>query len=82
MLDDRVNWKKMEVFGAVILPIVASSGSSYNLHTNSLVRHLILDTDVTTDDEALYQRSLNLEPSNNPNDRSFARRLQNWTNRN
>lgn len=80
MLNDRINWKKMEVFGTVILPIVASSGSSYNLHSNPMIRQLILDTDVVTDDEALYQRSLNLEASNNPHDRSLSRRFQMWKN--
>lgn len=78
MLDDKVNWKKMDVFGAVILPVVASNGSAYNIQTNMHVRQLILDTEVITDDEQLYQRSLQVEASSNPSDRGLMARFRQW----
>lgn len=78
ILDNgRINWRKMEVFGAVILPIIASSGSSYEMRGNRIARELILDTAVQGDDERLYERSLVLEASGQ-GERTLKQRLKMW----
>ena len=49
---DRINWKKFEVLGEVLLPVMRSQGSPYsNLHNYQEVRQMILDCDMPTDDE-------------------------------
>lgn len=49
---DRINWKKFEVLGEVLLPIMKSQGQPYpNLHRNDVCRELILDCRMPTDDE-------------------------------
>ncbi|KAM7208618.1 ras guanine nucleotide exchange factor A [Naviculisporaceae sp. PSN 640] len=61
---DRINWKKFEVLGEILLPIMKSQGQPYpNLHRNELSRELILDCRIDTDDENLYQLSLMKEPA-------------------
>jgi hypothetical protein len=57
---DRINWKKFEVLGEVILPIMKSQGQPYpNLSRHEGCRELILDCKLMTDDEVslfrLYQ---------------------------
>ncbi|KAK0652183.1 ras guanine nucleotide exchange factor domain-containing protein [Cercophora newfieldiana] len=60
---DRINWKKFEVLGEVLLPIMKSQGQPYpNLHRHDLSRELILDCRLT-DEEEMYQRSLQVEPN-------------------
>lgn len=50
--NDRVNWKKFEVLGEVLLPIMKSQGTAYpNLSKNDAVRELILGCRMPTDDE-------------------------------
>ncbi|EHK15896.1 uncharacterized protein TRIVIDRAFT_39897 [Trichoderma virens Gv29-8] len=52
---DRINWKKFEVLGEVLLPLMKSQGSPYpNLSKNDNVRELILGCHMTTDEEARY----------------------------
>lgn len=59
---DRINWKKFEVLGEVILPIMKSQGQPYlNLSRNTRCRELILDCNIMTDDEDIYQRSVQVE---------------------
>ncbi|KAK0706454.1 ras guanine nucleotide exchange factor domain-containing protein [Lasiosphaeria miniovina] len=59
---DRINWKKFEVLGEVLLPIMKSQGQSYpNLNKHEASRELILDCRMSTDDEDIYQRSLQVE---------------------
>ncbi|TQW00595.1 hypothetical protein V2A60_001665 [Cordyceps javanica] len=61
---DRVNWRKFEVLGDVLLPLMKSQGTAYpNLVKNSLTRELILGCRMPTDDEEIYQRSVELESS-------------------
>ncbi|KAK4038119.1 ras guanine nucleotide exchange factor domain-containing protein [Parachaetomium inaequale] len=61
---DRINWKKFEVLGEVLLPIMKSQGQPYpNLHRHDACKELILDCRMPTDDEDIYQRSLQVEPS-------------------
>ncbi|KAK3946090.1 ras guanine nucleotide exchange factor A [Diplogelasinospora grovesii] len=63
---DRINWKKFEVLGEVLLPIMKSQGQPYpNLHKHELSRELILDCRMATDDEDIYQRSTDVEPTSN-----------------
>lgn len=50
--NDRVNWKKFEVLGEVLLPIMKSQGTAYpNLMKHTTVRDLILGCRMPTDDE-------------------------------
>lgn len=59
---ERINWKKFEVLSEVILPIMKSQTTPYpNLTKNGQVRLLILDCLIPTDDEDIYQRSLQVE---------------------
>jgi hypothetical protein len=50
--EDRINWKKFEVLGEVLLPIMKSQGQPYpSLHRHDSVRELILDCKMMTDEE-------------------------------
>ncbi|KAI1343957.1 ras guanine nucleotide exchange factor domain-containing protein [Xylariaceae sp. FL0016] len=61
---DRINWKKFEVLGEVILPIMKSQGTPYpNLSKHDPARELILDCLMPTDEEEIYIRSTQLESS-------------------
>ncbi|ORY64369.1 ras guanine nucleotide exchange factor [Pseudomassariella vexata] len=61
---ERINWKKFEVLGEVILPIMKSQSTPYpNLTKHDVARELILDCLMPTDDEDIYQRSLAVETS-------------------
>jgi hypothetical protein len=49
---ERINWKKFEVLGEVLLPIMKSQGHAYpNLHRHEMSRELIMDCRMSTDDE-------------------------------
>ncbi|KAK4241040.1 ras guanine nucleotide exchange factor domain-containing protein [Achaetomium macrosporum] len=62
--NDRINWKKFEVLGEVLLPIMKSQGQPYqNLHRHEQSRQLILDCQMPTDEEDIYQRSVQVEPA-------------------
>lgn len=53
--SDRVNWKKFEVLGEVLLPIMKSQGTAYpNLAKHDTVRELILGCRMPTDDEVSF----------------------------
>ncbi|EQK99480.1 Ras guanine nucleotide exchange factor [Ophiocordyceps sinensis CO18] len=59
---DRINWKKFEVLGEVLLPMMKSQGTAYpNLAKHDSARDLILGCRMPTDDEEIYQRSLQVE---------------------
>ncbi|KAI0518219.1 ras guanine nucleotide exchange factor domain-containing protein [Xylaria bambusicola] len=61
---DRLNWKKFEVLGEVILPIMKSQSTPYpNLTKHDDARELILDCLITTDEDDIYQRSTQVESS-------------------
>ncbi|KAG5997766.1 hypothetical protein E4U52_003000 [Claviceps spartinae] len=62
--DDRINWKKFEVLGEILLPIMKSQGTAYpNLTKHNVARELILGCRMPMDDEEIYQRSLQVESS-------------------
>lgn len=49
---DRVNWKKFEVLGEVLLPLMKSQGTAYtNLTANDTIFQLILNCRMPTDEE-------------------------------
>ncbi|CAM1504137.1 Fc.00g017280.m01.CDS01 [Cosmosporella sp. VM-42] len=59
---DRINWKKFEVLGEVLLPIMKSQGTAYpNLAKHDTARELILGCRMPTDEEDIYQRSVQVE---------------------
>ncbi|KAI1165468.1 RAP guanine nucleotide exchange factor 4 [Nemania serpens] len=59
---DRLNWKKFEVLGEVILPIMKSQSTPYpNLSRHDEARELILDCLMPTDEDDIYQRSVQVE---------------------
>ncbi|GAB0136673.1 hypothetical protein EsDP_00004967 [Epichloe bromicola] len=61
---DRINWKKFEVLGEVLLPIMKSQGTAYpNLSRHDTAGDLILGCCMPMDDEEIYQRSLQVESS-------------------
>lgn len=60
---DRINWKKFEVLGEVLLPIMKSQGTPYpNLKKHQASREMILDCRMPMDEEDVYQRSVQVEP--------------------
>ncbi|KAK2591418.1 hypothetical protein QQS21_010882 [Conoideocrella luteorostrata] len=62
--NDRINWKKFEVLGEVLLPIMKSQGTAYpNLAKHDTARDLILGCRMPMDDEEIYQRSVQVESS-------------------
>ncbi|KAI1376104.1 ras GEF [Hypoxylon crocopeplum] len=73
---DRINWKKFEILGEILLPIMKSQGTPYpNLSKHDTARELILDCLMPTDEEDIYQRSIQVEsPSGgavNPEKKKF-----------
>ncbi|KAL3417775.1 RasGEF domain-containing protein [Phlyctema vagabunda] len=59
---ERINWKKFEILSEVILPIMKSQVVPYpNLQQHETARELILDCKMPTDDEEIYQRSIQVE---------------------
>lgn len=53
---DRINWKKFEVLGEVLLPIMKSRGTAYrNLSKLENTRDLILGCRMPTDDEVSFK---------------------------
>ncbi|KAL2821365.1 ras guanine nucleotide exchange factor domain-containing protein [Aspergillus cavernicola] len=60
----RINWRKFEVMGEVVLGVQQSQMTPYpHLHRYEEVARLILDTKLSGHDEELYARSMQLEPS-------------------
>jgi hypothetical protein len=54
---DRINWKKFEVLGEVLLPIMRSQGTPYpNLHMHEGSRELILSCRMDLDEEVCQKR--------------------------
>ncbi|CAG9938929.1 unnamed protein product [Clonostachys rosea f. rosea IK726] len=59
---DRINWKKFEVLGEVLLPIMKSQGTPYpGLLKHDNIKDMILGCRMPTDDEEIYQRSIQVE---------------------
>jgi GTPase SAR1 family protein len=60
--SDRINWKKFEILGEVLLPIMKSQSTPYkDLSRNDTAREIILDCLMPTDEEEIYQRSVQVE---------------------
>ncbi|MCJ1352202.1 MAG: hypothetical protein MMC33_002186 [Icmadophila ericetorum] len=62
---DRINWKKFEIMGDVIIGIQKSQRTPYPGlgGRNKEVEKLVLDTKFSKDDDELYERSIQVEPS-------------------
>lgn len=60
----RINWKKFEVIGEVVLCIQRSQKTPYSqMHRYDDIQRLILDIKLAGDEEELYARSMHVEPS-------------------
>ncbi|KAL1970627.1 hypothetical protein VTN77DRAFT_4271 [Rasamsonia byssochlamydoides] len=60
---DRINWKKFDIMGEVVLDIQRSQRTPYPyIQKNEEVQRLVLDTKMR-DEEDLYTRSMQVEPS-------------------
>ncbi|KAI9748542.1 MAG: hypothetical protein M4579_007195 [Chaenotheca gracillima] len=58
----RINWRKFEIMGEVIVEVQKSQGTPYQgTEANVEVQRLLLDLDIIKDDEDLYDRSVQLE---------------------
>ncbi|KAI9820626.1 MAG: hypothetical protein M1827_004995 [Pycnora praestabilis] len=68
--ERRINWKKFEVMGEVIVGFQKSQGTPYPDIPRSLdVQRLVLEGRFAEDDDELYERSVQLEePGNNTSD--------------
>ncbi|KAK5119278.1 hypothetical protein LTR85_007634 [Meristemomyces frigidus] len=65
--DGRVNWKKFEIMGEVVVSMQRAQGMPYKglggSRGEARVRELVLDVILEKDEEALHERSVQLEPS-------------------
>jgi len=60
--EQRINWRKFEVLGEVLLPIMRSQVAGYEgLRRKEAARELVLDCRMPSDEEEIYQRSLAVE---------------------
>ncbi|GAM38145.1 hypothetical protein TCE0_033f08651 [Talaromyces pinophilus] len=67
---DRINWKKFEVMGDVVLAIQRSQRTPYPyIQKNEEVQRLVLDAKMF-DEEELYSRSVQVEPAGGAIDRT------------
>ncbi|KAG6042242.1 hypothetical protein E4U41_002585 [Claviceps citrina] len=61
--EDRINWKKFEVLGEILLPIMKSQGAAYpKLTKHDTARDLILGCRMPMDDEVWERLELGLVP--------------------
>ncbi|TLD36712.1 ras GEF [Venturia nashicola] len=68
----RINWKKFEIMGEVIVSMQRAQGVPYPMFkTNEEIRSLITDTEIQKDDDTLYDRSCHLEPAAGQGRRRF-----------
>ncbi|KAF1852159.1 ras GEF [Cucurbitaria berberidis CBS 394.84] len=59
---ERINWRKFEIMGEVIVGVQRAQGTPYpNWQKCEEVRNLILDVKINKDDDDLYDRSTHLE---------------------
>ncbi|EEQ87745.2 uncharacterized protein BDCG_02865 [Blastomyces dermatitidis ER-3] len=62
--NDRINWRKFEIMGEVVLGIHNSQRTPFPCYPKSEdVQRLILDTKFSGDQDELYNRSMQVEPS-------------------
>ncbi|KAF2273354.1 ras GEF [Westerdykella ornata] len=73
---ERINWKKFEIMGEVIIGVQRAQGTPYPpMGKNDEVKSLILDVKILKDDDELYDRSVQLEAAG-AGERN--RRIINW----
>ncbi|CAK4030556.1 related to Ras guanyl-nucleotide exchange factor [Lecanosticta acicola] len=64
---ERINWKKFEIMGDVIVGMQRAQGMPYKSlgepKGNETIRELVLDVKLIKDEEDLYDRSVQLEPA-------------------
>ncbi|KAI5369584.1 Putative ras-like guanine nucleotide exchange factor, small GTPase [Septoria linicola] len=69
--DGRINWKKFEIMGDVIVSLQRAQGMPYKnlggLQGNQQVKELLLDVKLLKDEDELYERSTQIEPPANTN---------------
>ncbi|KAF2005293.1 rap guanine nucleotide exchange factor 4 [Amniculicola lignicola CBS 123094] len=71
---ERINWRKFEIMGEVIVSIQRAQGTPYQPGAkNDEIRNLILDVKILKDDDELYDRSVQLEAAG-----AGERRRFNW----
>ncbi|EME48582.1 hypothetical protein DOTSEDRAFT_67582 [Dothistroma septosporum NZE10] len=67
--EGRINWKKFEIMGDVIVSLQKAQGVHYsNLETGlgeSIIRELVMEVKLVKDEDDLYERSVQLEPAAN-----------------
>lgn len=67
--DGRINWKKFEIMGDVIVGLQRAQGMPYKnlggLQGNQQVKELLLDVKLLKDEDELYERSTQIEPPAN-----------------
>ncbi|KAJ9215348.1 hypothetical protein DTO166G4_3002 [Paecilomyces variotii] len=69
----RVNWKKFEIMGEVVLGIQRSQKTPYPyIPKHEEVMRLLLETKLSNDEEDLYSRSMQVEPSATGDRKKFA----------
>ncbi|KAI9690987.1 MAG: hypothetical protein M1822_008607 [Bathelium mastoideum] len=73
----RVNWRKFEILGDLVVGLQKAQSVPFpRLPKNDEVRSLILDTKICQDDEELYVRSCQVEPTPQAGDRNFLQRIR------
>ncbi|CAK1356284.1 unnamed protein product [Cercospora beticola] len=69
--DGRINWKKFEIMGDVIVSLQRAQGMPYKnlggLQGNQQIKELVLDVKLLKDEDELYERSTQVEPPANAN---------------
>ncbi|KAF2629513.1 ras GEF [Macroventuria anomochaeta] len=74
---ERINWRKFEVMGDVVVGIQRAQGTPYPAWTKcEEVRGLILDVKISKDDDELYDRSTHLEATGANDKGRFAKWLE------
>ncbi|KZF19987.1 ras GEF [Xylona heveae TC161] len=76
---DRINWKKFEIMGEVIICVQKSQSAPYTrLVRNEEVQRLVQEAKFPKDDNALYERSVHVEPSNNSGSSLADKKIFSW----
>lgn len=62
--DGKINWKKFEIMGEVVVSMQRAQGMPYRGlgKGEAMIKELILDVKLEKDDDALFERSVLLEP--------------------
>ncbi|KAJ4297703.1 hypothetical protein N0V90_005598 [Kalmusia sp. IMI 367209] len=70
---ERINWKKFEIMGEVIVGVQRAQGTPYSTwRQNDEIKNLILDIKISKDDDDLYERSVHLEAAGAGEKKKFA----------